>query len=147
MMISSPDFTEGGAISSRFTCAGEDVNPTLKISQVPTGAKSLALIVDDPDAPHGTWTHWLLWNVRPDVQKIPANSLPPGAVQGVNSFPAVKYGGPCPPSGTHRYYFKLYALDTVLELPAGSNRKTLEQAMHGHVIAEAQCMGRYAKSR
>lgn len=145
MKISSSDFTNGSSIPARFTCDGEDVNPALHISEVPAGAKSLALIVDDPDAPHGTWTHWLLWNVKPDTEEIAAHSVPPGAVQGMNDFPATKYGGPCPPSGTHRYFFKLYALDVILDLPAGSNRKAVDQALHGHIIGEAQWMGRYAR--
>jgi len=147
MKISSPDFADGGNIPVRFTCDGKDVNPALTISGVPAGAKSLALIVDDPDAPRGTWTHWLMWNLRPDLKEIAMNSVPAEAVQGVNDFPANKYGGPCPPSGTHRYYFKLYALDTALELPASSNRKAVDQALRGHIVAEAQWMGRYARSR
>ena len=147
MKISSPDFSEGATIPVRFTCDGEDVNPALHISGVPAEAKSLALIVDDPDAPHGTWTHWLMWNLRPDLKEIGVASVPAGAVQGRNDFPANKYGGPCPPSGSHRYYFKLYALDAVPELPAGSQRKAVDQALKGHIIAQAQWMGRYARSR
>ena len=147
MKISSPDFNEGGSIPSRFTCDGANVNPALNISEVPAGAKSLLLIVDDPDAPAGTWTHWLMWNLTPDLQEIAAGSVPAEAVQGLNDFHRNNYGGPCPPSGTHRYFFRCFALDAVLELPASSNRKALDQAMRGHVVAEAGLMGRYARSR
>lgn len=147
MKISSPDFNEGGSIPARFTCDGENVNPTLRISGVPAGAKSLVLIVDDPDAPAGTWIHWVMWNLKPDLAEIGIDRVPPGAVQGVNDFHRNNYGGPCPPSGTHRYYFRLYALDTALELPAGSSRERLDQAMGGHVVAEAKQMGRYTRSR
>ncbi len=145
MKIATPDFTDSGMIPSRFTGDGEDVNPTLEISDVPTEARSLALIVDDPDAPRGTWTHWLLWNVQPTTTQIPENSVPEGAVQGTNDFPAARYNGPMPPSGTHRYFFKLYALDTMLSLPAGSDRKAVDKALQGHIIAEAQWMGRYER--
>jgi Raf kinase inhibitor-like YbhB/YbcL family protein len=147
MKISSPDFNEGGSIPSQFTCTGANVNPSLRISGVPAGAKSLVLIVDDPDAPSGTWTHWLIWNLKPDLQEIASKSVPAGAVQGANDFHKSSYGGPCPPSGTHRYFFRLLALDTVLELPAGSNRKALDRAMSGHVAASAVYMGKYAKPR
>jgi len=145
--ISSPDFSEGGSIPPQFTCTGANVNPSLRISGVPAGARSLVLIVDDPDAPAGTWTHWLLWNMKPDLQEIAANGVPAGAVQGANDFHKNNYGGPCPPSGVHRYFFRLYALDTVLELPAGSSRKALDKAMSGHVVASAEYMGKYAKPR
>lgn len=145
MNISSPDFSEGGSIPSRFTCDGANVNPALRISDVPTKAKSLVLIVDDPDAPVGTWNHWLLWNLKSDLKEIPANSVPAGAVQGLNDFKKNNYGGPCPPSGTHRYFFRLFALDTALELPAHANRKALDQAMRGHVLGQAEYMGRYAR--
>lgn len=147
MKISSPDFNEGASIPSRFTCDGANVNPTLQVSGVPSAAKSLVLIVDDPDAPAGTWTHWLIWNLKADLTEIPAHSVPAGAVQGVNDFGKSNYGGPCPPSGTHRYFFHLYALDSVLELPAHSNRKALDQAMRGHIVGEGKYMGRYARSR
>jgi Raf kinase inhibitor-like YbhB/YbcL family protein len=103
------------------------------------------LIVDDPDAPGGNFTHWLLWNVGPDQAEIVANRLPDHAVQGVNDFGESKYSGPCPPPGTHRYYFRLYALDTTLTLPASSKRKVVDSAIKGHIIAEATLMGRYAR--
>ena len=110
-------------------------------------AKSLVLIVDDPDAPGGTFTHWLMWRLKPDLQEIPANSTPQDAVQGANDFGKPKYGGPCPPSGTHRYYFRIYALDMIPTQPASSDRKTIDKAIKGHVVAEATLMGRYARDR
>jgi Raf kinase inhibitor-like YbhB/YbcL family protein len=145
MNLSSPDFSEGGNIPERYTCDGKDISPTLKIDEVPKEAKSLVLIVDDPDAPGGNFTHWLMWNVGPDQAEIVANSLPHNAVQGVNDFGKNKYSGPCPPPGTHRYYFRLYALDTALTLPASSKRKVVDSAIKGHIIAEATLMGRYAR--
>ena len=145
MKLISPDFSEGGNIPKHFTCDGQDISPTLKIEGVPQAAKSLVLIADDPDAPSGTFTHWLIWNLRPDVTEILATTPPAGAVQGVNDFGRNNYGGPCPPSGVHRYYFKLFALDTTLELPAKSRRKVLDAAMQGHIIGEATLMGRYAR--
>lgn len=145
MKITSPDFPDSSMIPTRFTGDGEDVNPTLEISGVPAAAKSLALIVDDPDAPRGTWTHWLVWNVPPATARIPENSVPEGAVQGTNDFPAARYNGPMPPSGTHRYFFKLYALDTVLNIPAGAKRRAVDEALRGHILDEAQWMGRYSR--
>ncbi len=145
MKVISPDFIEGGNIPKHFTCDGQDISPTLKIEGVPQPAKSLVLIADDPDAPSGTFTHWLIWNLRPDATEILATTPPAGAVQGVNDFGRNNYGGPCPPSGVHRYYFKLFALDTTLELPATSRRKVLDAAMQGHIIGEATLMGRYAR--
>jgi Raf kinase inhibitor-like YbhB/YbcL family protein len=145
MKLISPDFSEGGKIPERFTCEGQDISPALKVDGVPKAAKSLVLIVDDPDAPAGTFTHWLVWNLKPDLTEIVANSLPFDAVQGVNDFGRSKYGGPCPPSGVHRYNFTLYALDATLELPAKSKRKAVDAAIKGHIIDEATLMGRYAR--
>jgi Raf kinase inhibitor-like YbhB/YbcL family protein len=145
MKLDSPDFSEGGNIPERFTCDGKDMSPTLKIDGVPKEAKSLVFIVDDPDAPGGNFTHWLMWNVAPDVTEIVANRLPSHAVQGVNDFGKSKYTGPCPPPGIHRYYFKLYALDTTLAMPPTSKRKVVDAAIKGHIVAEATLMGRYAK--
>lgn len=145
MNLSSPDFSEGGNIPERYTCDGKDVSPTLKIAGIPKEAKSLALIVDDPDAPGGNFSHWLLWNIGPDQAEILAKSLPHHAVQGVNDFGKSKYSGPCPPPGTHRYYFKLYALDTTLALSPTSKRKAVDSAIKGHILAEATLMGRYAR--
>ena len=145
MNLTSPDFGEGGNIPERFTCDGKDISPTLKIDGIPKEAKSLVLIVDDPDAPGGNFTHWLIWNIVPDLTEIVANQLPAHAVQGVNDFGKSKYNGPCPPAGVHRYYFRLYALDTTLTLPQASRRKAVDSAMKGHIVADATLMGRYAR--
>jgi Raf kinase inhibitor-like YbhB/YbcL family protein len=147
MKLSSPEFSEGGSIPTRFTCDGDDMSPPLEISSIPQNAKSLALIVDDPDAPSGTFTHWVMWNIRPAASKIPAGETAPGAEQGENDFGQTKYGGPCPPSGTHRYFFRLYALDTMLNLPKGSTRAEVQSALKNHVIDEAVLMGRYTRGR
>ena len=137
-------FKEGEKIPEKYTCKGDDVNPPLKISDIPLGTKSLVLIMDDPDAPMGTWDHWMMWNI-PVINEIKEDSVPKGAVQGINSWKRNDYGGPCPPSGTHRYYFKLYALDTMLNLSESSNKKELERAMNGHIVAEAKLMGVFSK--
>lgn len=145
MKITSTDFGDGGNIPKRFTCDDQNVNPALQIAGVPAAAKSLALIVDDPDAPRGIFTHWLLWNLPPDLKEIVAGSTPNNAVQGRNDFGKTNYQGPCPPSGQHRYYFRFYALDGAVKLTAGADRKALEKAMEGHVLAQATLMGRYAR--
>jgi Raf kinase inhibitor-like YbhB/YbcL family protein len=145
MKISSPDFSDGAAIPARFTCDGADINPALAIEGVPAPAQSLVLIMDDPDAPRGTWNHWLVWNIPPSVGKIAAHSVPAGAVEGRSDFGTAKYGGPCPPSGTHRYYFRLFAIDVNLAIPAGADRKALDKAMSGHVLANGELMGRYSR--
>jgi Raf kinase inhibitor-like YbhB/YbcL family protein len=145
MNLISPDFSEGAHIPERFTCDGDDVSPTLRIDGVPEGTKSLLLIVDDPDAPRGTFTHWLIWNLPPDVTEISAEPIPSKGVPGTNDFGTNEYGGPCPPSGVHRYYFKVYALDTTLELSAKSKRKAVNAAMEGHIVEEASLMGRYER--
>ena len=144
MKLSSPAFENGGAIPVEYTCDGADVFPILSFSDVPENAKSLALIVDDPDAPMGTWVHWLVWNIpanKTGFSKGENITFP----QGKNDFGKLDYGGPCPPSGTHRYYFKLYALDTMLDLNKGSTKKQLESAMSEHVIEEVQLMGTYTR--
>ena len=146
MKLSSPDFSDGGNIPERFTCEGKDVSPTLTIDGVPKEAKSLVLIVDDPDAPAGNFTHWLMWNIVPTLTEIVGNKPPLHAVQGVNDFGKSKYSGPCPPpGGVHRYYFRLYALDASVGLPPKSKRNVVDSAMKAHIIAEATLMGRYAK--
>ena len=145
MNLTSPDFSEGENIPERSTCDGKDISPTLKIDGIPKGAKSLVLIVDDPDAPGGNFTHWLIWNIVPDLTEIIANKLPAHALQGVNDFGKSKYSGPCPPAGVHRYYFRLYALDTTLTLPQTSKRKVVDSAMKGHIVGDATLMGRYAR--
>jgi Raf kinase inhibitor-like YbhB/YbcL family protein len=143
--IKSPVFNQEEMIPEKYTCNGEDFNPPLLIENVPEEAKSLVLIVDDPDAPMGTFTHWLVWNIDPKIKEIKENSVPEGAVLGTNDFGKTAYGGPCPPFGTHRYYFKVYALDTVLDLPKGSNRLQLEKAMMGNVLDSGELMGKFSK--
>ncbi len=147
LRLSSPSFEHEGMIPERYTCDGEDINPTLQIDGVPQGTQSFALIVDDPDAPKGTWDHWILWNLDPSIQEIPEGTKTPQGTLGTNDFKRLEYGGPCPPSGTHRYYFKLYALDQKLNLKEGATKEELETAMHGHVLDEAILMGRYARAK
>lgn len=144
MKISSSAFENNGMIPSEYTCDGSDVSPPLAISDIPKEAKSLAIIMDDPDAPMGTFTHWVVWNISP--QKIQFTkgekiSFP----QGKTSFGHKSYGGPCPPGGTHRYFFKLYALDLILNLEEGSSKADLEKAMTGHILAESKLMGKYSR--
>lgn len=147
MNITSPYFSQGESIPANFTCNGEDVNPLLMFEGVPGQAQSLALIIDDPDAPMGTWNHWVMWNIDAATKKIDENSVPSGANLGTNSFNRLQYGGPCPPSGAHRYFFRLYALDTRLDLAEGATRQDLEQAMQGHIVAQAELMGTYSQPR
>lgn len=143
LALQSSAFAANQPVPQRYSCDGANVSPPLNISNIPSQAQSLALIVDDPDAPRGTFTHWLLWNIPPDTRSI-AEGLPPtNAVQGLNDFGLIGYGGPCPPSGTHRYRFKLYALDSDLNLPQGARVKDLERAMRPHVLSESILMGTY----
>jgi Raf kinase inhibitor-like YbhB/YbcL family protein len=142
--ITSPAFQAGGDIPAKFTCNGTNVSPELQISGVPNEAKSLVLIVDDPDAPRGLFTHWIVWNIDPKATQIAENSAPAGAVQGTSDFGKRNYGGPCPPSGTHRYFFKMFALDTKLDLKPSARRAELDAAMHGHVLAQGELMARYS---
>jgi Raf kinase inhibitor-like YbhB/YbcL family protein len=145
MKISSSAFQEGGTIPERFSKNGQNVNPELRIEGVPAEAKSLALIVDDPDAPVGLFNHWLVWNIDPKTTEIAESSVPKGAMQGTNDFPGSGYDGPQPPSGTHRYYFKIFALDRTLDLKSGAKRREVDAAMRGHIVGEGQMMGRYSK--
>jgi Raf kinase inhibitor-like YbhB/YbcL family protein len=139
MKIQSPAFSHNQMIPDSFTCRGVDVNPELLIEGVPARAKTLALIVDDPDAPAGLWSHWIVFDM-PVISRIKENSGPPGKL-GTTSFGVTGYRGPCPPSGTHRYFFKLYALDIMLGLPTGSDQKSIEKAMEGHCLAKAELIG------
>jgi Raf kinase inhibitor-like YbhB/YbcL family protein len=153
--LESPAFADGGAIPKTYTCDGGDVSPPLKWSGVPEAAKSLALVVEDPDAPRGTWTHWVLFDIPADVGELPQGvptegrvELGPGgkaARQGKNDFGKTGYGGPCPPSGTHRYVFRIYALGTELGLGPGTTRDQLLRAVKGHVLAEGRLTGRYSR--
>ncbi len=145
MRIYSPEFNDNSFIPKKFTCEGMDINPQLLFEDIPEGAESLVLILDDPDAPAGTWVHWVVFNIPKDVTGIPEDSVPDNAVQGLNSWPKNNYGGPCPPSGTHRYFFKLYALDNQLELDDTATKKDVEQAMQGHIIEKAEYVGLYKK--
>jgi Raf kinase inhibitor-like YbhB/YbcL family protein len=149
--LRSAAFEEGGAIPVRYTCDGENVSPPLSWSSVPDETRSLALIADDPDAPGGTFVHWVIYNLPPDTRRLPEDvpsreeTLPSGAVQGVNGAGSVGYTGPCPPSGTHRYFFKVYALDTELDLGGGATKEDLVSAMEGHVLAEGRLVGTYRR--
>lgn len=143
MKIESSAFKNTERIPTQYTCDGADINPPLLISDVPSECKSLVLIMDDPDATRGgTWDHWLLWNIAPDTKEIKEGIIPSGAITGSNSWSKTAYGGPCPPA-EHRYFFKLYALDTTIDLPAGSGKNLLEQAMKNHILAQAELMGKY----
>jgi len=151
--LSSPAFQTGQAIPPRYTCDGEDSSPPLQWGDPPEGTRSFALIMDDPDAPAGTWVHWVVYNLPVEVRELPEGasrararefSLPQGAIQGKTSFNRADYGGPCPPSGEHRYFFRLYALDTTLEESA-LDKKALLKAMEGHILAQGELMGVYQR--
>ena len=142
MKLTSPEFGNNSFIPKKFTCRGENVNPALVIENIPEGARRLALIVDDPDAPSGNWTHWVAFNI-PIVSRIEENSAP--GTQGVNDSGKNRYDGPCPPSGTHRYIFKIYALDAELDLQRGVDKQTLENSMQGHILARAELTGLFKK--
>ena len=145
LTITSTAFENNKDFPSRYTCDGKDINPPLSIVGVPEGTQTLVLIVDDPDAPVGVWDHWVVWNIPAETTSIAEDSVP--GVQGKNSWGRNDYGGPCPPSGTHRYYFKLYALDTKLDLDTASDKKAVEAAMKGHVLEEAELMASYSKQK
>lgn len=142
LTVTSPTFENNKSIPSKYTCDGDDVNPPLIIEGIPEETKSLVLIVDDPDAAMGTWDHWIVWNIPP-TNKIEENSVP--GVDGLNDFRKHSYGGPCPPSGTHRYFFKVYALDTKLNLDSNSRKKDVEKAMKGHILAKGELVGLYSR--
>jgi hypothetical protein len=146
MELLSRAFKNGGMIPSLYTCDGRDVSPPLEIKGVPEGAAALALVMDDPDAPGGTFDHWLVWNIPAGTKEIPEGTEPKG-VQGRTGFGATGYGGPCPPSGTHRYRLKLYALDAELKVAPGSRKAQLEAAMKGHILAETLLEGKYQRTR
>ncbi|ACM18703.1 phosphatidylethanolamine-binding protein [Geotalea daltonii FRC-32] len=145
MKISSPAFTDSQSIPDRYTCNGNNISPPLRFENIPARAKSLALIVDDPDAPAGTWTHWIVWNMSPRTRELAENAAPREAIVGKNDFYHNSYGGPCPPSGTHRYFFRLYALDAVLQTAGHATRAELEKALQPHIIETAELMGTYQK--
>ena len=149
--ISSPSFSNGGDIAKKFTCDAADLSPQLTWTEPPAATKTFALLVDDPDAPVGNWNHWTMWNLPPNLRGLPEGvnkeaSLPDGSMQGRNDFRKTGYNGPCPPPGKpHRYFFKLYALDAKLDLKAGAGKKELEAAMKGHILAQAEWMGKYGR--
>ncbi len=148
--VTSTAFEEGGAIPVRYTCDGLDVSPPLSWSSPPEGTRSVTLIAEDPDAPSGTFAHWVIYNLPPDTRRLPEDvpnrrSLPSGALQGTNGAGSIGYTGPCPPGGTHRYFFELYALDTELDLGAGATREEVVGAMEGHVLAEGRLLGTYQR--
>ena len=142
MELKSPEFKNNEPIPKKFTCHGENINPALIAEGIPAGTKSLAIIVDDPDAPGGNWVHWVMFDI-PVVSKIEENSSP--GKQGINDSGRIRYDGPCPPSGTHRYFFKLYALDIELNLKEGVSKADLEKAMAGHILAKAELIGLYKR--
>src|SRR5437660_10106615 len=146
MKITNSAFPEGGNIPSTFTCDGSDTSPPLQITGVPSEAKSLVLIADDPDAPGGLFTHWLVWNIPPQTNSIPEGSAPKG-VHGTNDFGKSGYGGPCPPSGTHRYSLQIFALHRELDSRSGAKRSQVDAAMKGHVIAQGELVGRYSRKK
>lgn len=151
LTLTSPAFSEGGKIPSKFTCEGASINPALQISGVPQGAKTLVLILDDPDVPafvrkEKMYDHWVVFNIPASTVEIPENSEPLG-VSGKNTGGTLGYVGPCPPDREHRYFFKLYALDQELPLPKGSTKIEVEKAMEGHILSQTQLMGRYEKSK
>jgi Raf kinase inhibitor-like YbhB/YbcL family protein len=150
MEVRSQTFKPGGMIPAKYTCDGADISPPLTWLDPPTGTKSFALIMDDPDAPVGTWVHWVIWNVPATARGLEENipktaSLPSGARQGTNDFKRTGYGGPCPPSGTHRYFFKLYALGTTLNLSPETTKSVLEDAMRHHILAQSELIGKYSR--
>jgi Raf kinase inhibitor-like YbhB/YbcL family protein len=148
MTLSSPAFEHEQAIPAKFTCDGEDVSPALRISDIPEGTQGLALIVHDQDAPReGGWTHWTMWNIPPSTEQINENTIPDGVVEGITDFGSFGYGGPCPPAGTHRYNFILYALDAPLELDSSADKSELEAAMEGHILDSTTLTGLYAQTQ
>ena len=151
MKLESSAFTANGMIPSQYTCDGQDMSPSLSWDAPPTGTQSLALIVDDPDAPGRTFVHWVLYDLPPEIHQLPKGvaaepTLSGGGTNGKNDFGNLGYGGPCPPTGIHRYFFKLYALDRELDLKPGATKAQLEAAMSGHILAAAELIGRYSRS-
>ena len=143
MTLTSPAFAQDEAIPLQFSCDGDDLSPELAWAGIPEGAASLVLIMDDPDAPVGTWDHWLLFDMPPDLEGLAQGAT--AGTEGNNSLNQTGYGGPCPPGGTHRYFFKLYALDTALDLPTGTAKGALEAAMEGHILGQTELMGTYTR--
>lgn len=145
MDLTSDSFENGQHIPAPYTCDGDNINPPLSIGGIPEEAESLAVTVTDPDAPEGTWTQWVVFNIPPDEDEIDEDSVPDDALKGVNDGGTMNWSGPCPSEGEHHYVFKVYALDTMLDLPEGANREALESAMEGHIIDQAQLVGTYSR--
>jgi Raf kinase inhibitor-like YbhB/YbcL family protein len=145
MEVKSTAFQDGAMIPKLYTCDGQDISPPLSWSGVPPETKSIALIMDDPDAPMGTWVHWTIWNISPETTEISEDSCPEEGIEGMTSSGMTGYRGPCPPSGTHRYFFKLYALDKILDLKSNSHVGDMEKAIEGHIIEKAELIGLYSR--
>ncbi|PIT88696.1 MAG: YbhB/YbcL family Raf kinase inhibitor-like protein [Candidatus Magasanikbacteria bacterium CG10_big_fil_rev_8_21_14_0_10_36_32] len=145
MILNSIAFKRNGYLPAKYSCDGLNVNPPLKITEIPTNASSLVLIFNDPDTDTGQWTHWLLWNISPTTKIIEENNIPEEAIVGQNDFGNKKYEGPCPPNGTHHYIFELYALDNKLNLPDGADKNMVKEAMIGHIITQTELTGLYSR--
>jgi len=144
LKVFSTVFSHNGHLPPEYTCDGKDINPPIEVSDIPDGTRTLALIMEDPDAPRGTFDHWIVWNIPPN--EAIAEETNPG-ISGLNDFGKTGYGGPCPPSGVHRYFFRVFALDVKLDLPAGTDKQTLLDAMHGHILATGEIMGLYQRKK
>lgn len=145
MRITSPAFLNNSKIPSKYTCDGENISPPLEFLDLPLQTRSLVLIVDDPDAPSKTWAHWVVYNIDPRVKEVKENTVPQGGELGTTDFGRPGYGGPCPPSGTHRYFFKLYALNAILDLPEGLNKQQILERMKDNILDQAQLIGLYSR--
>jgi len=145
MKIISSAFNHNAKIPAKYTCDEENINPPLQFLDVPNNAKSLVLIVDDPDAPSKIWVHWVVYNINSDVDQVEEDSVPEGGAEGMTDFGKPGYGGPCPPSGTHRYFFKLYALDTSLDLPQNATKQMVEEKMEAHILDKTESIGLYSR--
>jgi len=145
MEIKSTAFENNEKIPSKYTCDGENISPPLSFSNIPENTKSLVLICEDPDAPNGTWIHWTVWNIDPSTTEVPENEIPTNGSEGMTSFGFRRYGGPCPPSGEHRYFFKLFALDSTINLDTGCNSVDLYISMDGRILDQAELVGKYTK--
>ncbi|OGH29433.1 MAG: phosphatidylethanolamine-binding protein [Candidatus Levybacteria bacterium RIFCSPHIGHO2_12_FULL_37_9] len=146
MKILSSAFNHNKRIPAKYTCDGENISPPLQFLEVPESAKSLVLIVDDPDAPSKTWVHWVVFNINPQTAEVKENSVPQSGIEGMTDFGKPGYGGACPPSGTHRYFFKLYALDTILDLPQSATKQMVEEKMQRNIIDRAELIGLYSRT-
>ena len=146
MELMSSAFKANGPIPVRYTCDGENINPPLLVNDVPLGTQSMVLTIEDPDAERGVWTHWLLWGIPFNTTVINEGTVPMGAIEGMTDFQRPGYGGPCPPSGMHRYFFTLYALDTTIDLPPDTDKQKLKEVIEEHVIDKAELVGTYQRS-